>query len=46
VRAMFDAVLSTIRWFPPLGRSSPQRIGSQLAGFFIDGLRRDDGAGR
>jgi AcrR family transcriptional regulator len=42
VRAMFDAVLSTIRWFPPLGRSSPQRIGAQLAGFFIDGLRRDD----
>jgi TetR/AcrR family transcriptional regulator, cholesterol catabolism regulator len=42
VRAMFDAVLSTIRWFPPLGRSSPQRIGSQLAGFFIDGLRGDD----
>ena len=49
VRAMFDAVLSTIRWFPPLGRSSPQRIGSQLARVFIDGLRRDDahlGAGR
>ena len=46
VRAMFDAVLSTIRWFPPLGRSSPQRIGSQLASFFIDGLRTDDGAGR
>jgi AcrR family transcriptional regulator len=42
VRAMFDAVLSTIRWFPPLGRSSPQRIGSQLAKLFIDGLRRDD----
>jgi AcrR family transcriptional regulator len=52
VRAMFDAVLSTIRWFPPLGRSSPQRIGEQLAGFFIEGLRRDGavskmgGAGR
>jgi AcrR family transcriptional regulator len=46
VRAMFDAVLSTIRWFPPLGRSSPQRIGAQLASFFIDGLRTDDGAGR
>ena len=45
VRAMFDAVLSTIRWFPPLGRSSPQRIGSQLASFFIDGLRTDNGAG-
>lgn len=43
VRAMFDAVLSTIRWFPPLGRSSPQRIGSQLASFFIDGLRRGAG---
>ncbi len=44
VRAMFDAVLPTIRWFPPLGRSSPLRIGSQRASFFIDGLRR--GAGR
>ena len=40
VRAMFDAVLSTIRWFPPLGRSSPPRIGNQLASFFIQGLRR------
>lgn len=42
VRAMFDAVLSTIRWFPPLGRSSPPRIGSQLALLFIEGLRPGD----
>jgi hypothetical protein len=39
VRAMFDGVLATFRWFPPLGRSTPERIGGQLARLYIDGLR-------
>ncbi len=44
VRAMFDAVLPTIRWFPPLGRSSPLRIGSQRASFSSTGYAGVRGA--
>ena len=39
VRAMFDGVLASFRWFPPLGRSTPERIGEQLARLYVDGLR-------
>lgn len=38
VRAMFDAVLSSTRWLPPQGRSTPKRIGRQLSEFFLSGL--------
>src|SRR5262245_32905473 len=39
VRAMFDGVLASFRWFPPLGRSTPRRISDQLARLYVDGLR-------
>ena len=39
VRAMFDGVLASFRWFPPLGRSTPRRIGEQLARLYVEGLR-------
>lgn len=39
VRAMWDAVLASIRWFPPLGDADPEVIGDQLAELFIGGMR-------
>jgi len=39
VRAMFDGVLASFRWFPPLGRSTPRRISEQLSRLYVDGLR-------
>lgn len=39
VRAMWDAVLASIRWFPPLGQSDPSYVGDQLATFALNGLR-------
>jgi AcrR family transcriptional regulator len=39
VRAMFDGVLASFRWFPPLGRSTPSRISEQLSRLYVDGLR-------
>jgi TetR/AcrR family transcriptional regulator, cholesterol catabolism regulator len=39
VRAMWDGVLASIRWFPPLGKSDPSYIGEQLAQFFLGGIR-------
>lgn len=38
VRAMWDAVLASIRWFPPLGTSDPTYVGDQLASFYLGGL--------
>ena len=38
VRAMFDGLLGSVRWMPPLGRSEPVEIGSELADFFVSGL--------
>jgi AcrR family transcriptional regulator len=38
VRAMFDAVLSSTRWLPPDGRSTPQAVSDQLARLFLGGL--------
>ena len=40
VRAMWDAILSSTRWFPPLGDCDPESIGSELATFFLAGIRR------
>jgi TetR/AcrR family transcriptional regulator, cholesterol catabolism regulator len=39
VRAMFDGVLASIRWFAPLGDADPQVIGDELAEFYLAGLR-------
>lgn len=39
VRAMWDAVLSSIRWFPPLGDRDPESIGDELVSFFVAGIR-------
>jgi len=36
---MFDGVLASFRWFPPLGRSTPRRISEQLSRLYVDGLR-------
>ena len=38
VAAMFDAVLSTTRWFTGKKRQSPQRVGDALADLFLGGL--------
>ncbi len=38
VRAMWDAVLASIRWFPPLGTSDPTYVGDQLADFYLGGI--------
>ncbi|MEO5901865.1 MAG: hypothetical protein ABIR68_17285, partial [Ilumatobacteraceae bacterium] len=38
VRAMWDAVLSSIRWFPPLGDRDPESVGDELASFFLAGV--------
>jgi TetR/AcrR family transcriptional regulator, cholesterol catabolism regulator len=40
-RAIFDIVLGSIRWFRPLGRQDPGRVGAQLASLVLDGLKRD-----
>ena len=39
VAAMFDAVLSTTRWFSANGRQNPGRVGEALAELFLGGLR-------
>jgi TetR/AcrR family transcriptional regulator, cholesterol catabolism regulator len=39
--AMFDMVLGSIRWFHPLGRAEPARVGEQLALLVLDGLKHD-----
>jgi TetR/AcrR family transcriptional regulator, cholesterol catabolism regulator len=39
VRAMWDAVLASIRWFPPLGEADPDVIADQLAELFLGGIR-------
>jgi AcrR family transcriptional regulator len=38
VRAMWDAVLSSTRWFPPLGDRDPESVGNELATFFLAGV--------
>ena len=38
VAAMFDAVLSTTRWFAGVRRQRPQRVGDALADLFLGGL--------
>jgi AcrR family transcriptional regulator len=40
VRAMWDGILGSTRWFPPLGDSDPGYVGAQLAAFYLAGLRR------
>jgi TetR/AcrR family transcriptional regulator, cholesterol catabolism regulator len=40
VRAMWDAVLSSTRWFPPLGNRDPEVVGNELATFFLAGVCR------
>ncbi|HSB87818.1 MAG TPA: TetR/AcrR family transcriptional regulator [Ilumatobacteraceae bacterium] len=40
VAAMFDAVLSTTRWFAGTRPQSPERVGDALADLFLEGLRR------
>ena len=39
VRAMWDGILASIRWFPPLGDSDPTYVGEQLAEFYLAGIR-------
>ena len=46
VRAMWDGILSSIRWFPPLGDSDPGYVGEQLAAFYLAGLQRSGAPGR
>jgi hypothetical protein len=38
VAAMFDAVLSTTRWFTGKRPQSPDRVGDALADLFLGGL--------
>ena len=38
VAAMFDAVLSTTRWFTGKKRQRPERVGDALADLFLGGL--------
>jgi TetR/AcrR family transcriptional regulator, cholesterol catabolism regulator len=40
VRAMWDAILSCTRWFPPLGDRDPESVGNELATFFLAGIGR------
>ena len=40
VRAMWDAILSCTRWFPPLGDRDPEAVGDELATFFLAGIAR------
>jgi TetR/AcrR family transcriptional regulator, cholesterol catabolism regulator len=46
VRAMWDAVLASIRWFPPLGEADPDKIADQLAELFLGGIRSARPPGR
>jgi AcrR family transcriptional regulator len=46
VRAMWDAVLASIRWFPPLGTADPDVIAAQLAELFLGGIRSARPTGR
>jgi AcrR family transcriptional regulator len=39
VRAMWDAVLASIRWFPPIGDADPDVIAGQFADLFLGGIR-------
>ena len=39
VRAMWDGILASIRWFPPLGTSDPADVGEQLAALYLGGIR-------
>ena len=45
VAAMFDAVLSTTRWFVGKKRQSPDRVGDELADLFLGGLLKSPGSG-
>jgi AcrR family transcriptional regulator len=38
VRAMWDGVLASIRWFPPLGHADPELIGAELADLYLGGV--------
>ncbi|MFV0257994.1 MAG: TetR/AcrR family transcriptional regulator [Acidimicrobiales bacterium] len=38
VRAMWDGVLASIRWFPPLGDEEPAVIATKLADLYIGGI--------
>lgn len=38
VRAMWDSVMGTPRWFPPQGRRRPDAVADQLISLFLDGL--------
>jgi TetR/AcrR family transcriptional regulator, cholesterol catabolism regulator len=38
VRAMWDGVLATTRWFPPAAEGGPAIVGSKLADFYVGGL--------
>lgn len=38
VRAMWDSVMGTPRWFPPQGRRRPDAVADQLIALFLDGL--------
>ena len=39
VRAMWDTILGSIRWFPPRDNADPDAIGDQLADLFLGGIR-------
>jgi len=39
VRAMWDTILGSIRWFPPRGNADPDTVGDQLADLFLGGIR-------
>ena len=38
VRAMWDGVLTTTRWFPPAAGGDPAVVGAKLADFYVGGL--------
>ena len=38
VRAMWDGVMGTPRWFPPQGRRRPEAVADQIVALFLDGL--------
>jgi hypothetical protein len=38
VRAMWDGVMGTPRWFPPQGRRRPDAVADQLISMYLDGL--------
>ena len=39
VRAMWDTILGSIRWFPPRDNADPDVVGDQLADLFLGGVR-------